>query len=612
MEALMTPHEEEQFLRQDDYLFNKRLSRASSCSLVCSDEVCVSRFHRACEDGHFYLVAEFLESCRDPDCQVLATGDSPLHLTLFNDRRALTELLLRSGADPNLRNSIGWTPLHAVANREDDDDDGDTTRMFFKITAERGKEVEIDARDDLGRTPLECAVASLLPNVVDALLEHGADLTGFVFPTEVYFSERLRKSAGESRMGFVLRVASGMMAVVERLKRRGYAFDQKMALFILKLSGLYTLFKAPPDAKRALVRGRAIPASRQNHSDHGQQSAADAPGAAPIANRGRGQTGQRGVLEAGQVAAIRRARRGVPHVLRQASLRKTGPEVFPRLGDRLSDGGGPAGDREPRAAAAALRDDSEAAEERDSVSRLLGGRAQGVARSRVVQGDEDRSEEARGHRRAGCGTIDLAFELFAEDVGLASEDQLRSQNSTIYPHREQHLVAVLEKSIAEPLSRAEVVRDVRRYSRTICPVKKCRLHANSLKEEIVLTRFRAREYQTAVRDLLGTFCDLIVSWTTCTTRSSQPSTGGSSRSSSARSSTASTGIVGTVDVHQPSFGYNLALYLVVLTVNTRLILNLFYQDDNGANRFPKITSMPSSSWLSCSSGCHQYSAGSSG
>ncbi|CAB0039691.1 unnamed protein product [Trichogramma brassicae] len=93
-------------------------------------------------------------------------------------------------------------------------------------------------------------------------------------------------------------------------------------------------------------------------------------------------------------------------------------------------------------------------------------------------------------RRAGCGTIDLAFELFAEDVGLASEDQLRSQNSTIYPHREQHLVAVLEKSIAEPLSRAEVVRDVRRYSRTICPVKKCRLHANSLKEEIVPTRFR--------------------------------------------------------------------------------------------------------------------------
>ncbi|CAB0029812.1 unnamed protein product [Trichogramma brassicae] len=33
-------------------------------------------------------------------------------------------------------------------------------------------------------------------------------------------------------------------------------------------------------------------------------------------------------------------------------------------------------------------------------------------------------------------------------------------------------------------------------------------HMSVLKEEIVLTRFRAREYQTAVRDLLGTFCNL--------------------------------------------------------------------------------------------------------
>ncbi|CAB0044274.1 unnamed protein product [Trichogramma brassicae] len=78
------------------------------------------------------------------------------------------------------------------------------------------------------------------------------------------------------------------------------------------------------------------------------------------------------------------------------------------------------------------------------------------------------------------------------------------------------------------------------------------------------------------------------------------------------STTYCSGIVGAVDVHQPSFGYNLSLHLVVLTVNARLILNLFYQDDNGAIRFPKIVSMPSSSRLSCSSSCHQYSDGSSG
>ncbi|CAB0044228.1 unnamed protein product [Trichogramma brassicae] len=161
--------------------------------------------------------------------------------------------------------------------------------------------------------------------------------------------------------------------------------------------------------------------------------------------------------------------------------------------------------------------------------------------------------------------------------------------------------------------------------RTICPVKKCRLHANSLKEEIVPTRFRAREYQTAVRDLLGTFCNVnrLVDyvnyplepseyWWQLEEQLSQELDGIDTIFGNLMAPLSSCGIVGTVDVHQPSFGYNLALYLVVLTVNIRLILNLFYQDDNGANRFPKITSMPSSSWLSCSSGCHQYSAGSSG
>ncbi|CAB0044202.1 unnamed protein product [Trichogramma brassicae] len=94
-------------------------------------------------------------------------------------------------------------------------------------------------------------------------------------------------------------------------------------------------------------------------------------------------------------------------------------------------------------------------------------------------------------RRAGCGTIDLAFELFAEgrrprqrgSVAQPEQHDLSASRSSIS-------VAVLEKSIAEPLSRAEVVRDVRRYSGHIVPVKKCRLHANSLKEEIRADAFQ--------------------------------------------------------------------------------------------------------------------------
>ncbi|CAB0032733.1 unnamed protein product, partial [Trichogramma brassicae] len=144
-----------------------------------------------------------------------------------------------------------------------------------------------------------------------------------------------------------------------------------------------------------------------------------------------------------------------------------------------------------------------------SIQKIAHGYRTSKEKLSVAVSDPDNYASTVIQRRAGCGTIDLAFELFAEDVGLASERSVaQPEQHELSASREQHLVAVLEKSIAEPLSRAEVVRDVRHYSRTICPVKKCRLHANSLKEEIVLTRFRAREYQTAVRDLLGTFCNL--------------------------------------------------------------------------------------------------------
>ncbi|CAB0040203.1 unnamed protein product [Trichogramma brassicae] len=144
-------------------------------------------------------------------------------------------------------------------------------------------------------------------------------------------------------------------------------------------------------------------------------------------------------------------------------------------------------------------------------------------------------------RRAGCGTIDLAFELFAEDVGLASEDQLRSQNSTNYPHREQHLVAVLEKSIAEPLSRAR--GGARRQA--LLPDHMSGEEVPSARQQFE-GGDRADAFQGAripdgrarpARHVLQSESSLGLRKTI---RSSRPSTGGSSRSSSARSSTAST------------------------------------------------------------------------
>uniref|UniRef100_A0ABD2WWP6 Uncharacterized protein n=1 Tax=Trichogramma kaykai TaxID=54128 RepID=A0ABD2WWP6_9HYME len=73
-------------------------------------------------------------------------------------------VLLRGGADPNLTNKDGLTTLHFICNHEVD---GDMAEMFFKINDEIQQTVQIDARDNLGRTPLQLAVSNFLPNVVD-------------------------------------------------------------------------------------------------------------------------------------------------------------------------------------------------------------------------------------------------------------------------------------------------------------------------------------------------------------------------------------------------------------------------------------------------------------
>uniref|UniRef100_A0ABD2WG81 Uncharacterized protein n=1 Tax=Trichogramma kaykai TaxID=54128 RepID=A0ABD2WG81_9HYME len=101
--------------------------------------------------------------------------------------------------------------------------------------------VQIDARDILGRTPLQCAVANLLPSVVDILLEQGADLSSFVFPTESHFVERFKERHGQPN--FHLRLASGLMSILESLQKKGYELKRSDALMIMKFFANYGLFE---------------------------------------------------------------------------------------------------------------------------------------------------------------------------------------------------------------------------------------------------------------------------------------------------------------------------------------------------------------------------------
>uniref|UniRef100_A0ABD2VWF2 Uncharacterized protein n=1 Tax=Trichogramma kaykai TaxID=54128 RepID=A0ABD2VWF2_9HYME len=161
-------------------------------------------------------------------------------MALSLGHKAIVESLLKRDADPNLVNAEGSTPLHVVCQRKVDDD---LMKLFFKIIGDVRKTVQVDVRDNEGRTPLQWAVANILPNVVDLLLERGADLSTFVFPTEAHFAECF--DARSTELAFKLRLACGLMEVVERLKKRGYELDRSDATTIMKLFSRYELFQRP-------------------------------------------------------------------------------------------------------------------------------------------------------------------------------------------------------------------------------------------------------------------------------------------------------------------------------------------------------------------------------
>ncbi|CAB0043986.1 unnamed protein product [Trichogramma brassicae] len=166
------------------------------------------------------------------------SGNAPLHLALKRRLENLTELLLRRGADANLANEKGSTPLHMIC-------EGkyyypfDMMGLFFKINDERKQTVEVNARDCCGRTPLQLAVPNLNSHAVDLLLNHGADLSLFVFPSESYLDQLLRQKLHcEDQLKLML----ACLAIIENFEKKGYELDRSVALTIMKLFAKYELF----------------------------------------------------------------------------------------------------------------------------------------------------------------------------------------------------------------------------------------------------------------------------------------------------------------------------------------------------------------------------------
>ncbi|CAB0036980.1 unnamed protein product [Trichogramma brassicae] len=178
--------------------------------------------------AHDHTVRQIFEICEDmkQPLQVNAQdhfGNTAVRLALESGHIYSVQFLLRKGADPNLANNDGSTPLHIVCQ----DSDCDRAQALFEVTDEINRLLQVDARDNLGRTPLQLAVLNLLPHTVESLLDRGADLSSLVLlPENDYLLGTIRLNK--------LTSAFAALAIYESLEKRGYKVDD-YALITMKI-----------------------------------------------------------------------------------------------------------------------------------------------------------------------------------------------------------------------------------------------------------------------------------------------------------------------------------------------------------------------------------------